>query len=230
MERKSKCRWVGTVGTLHDHLTTCTYTLIQCPHQCEDKNGEIKSFMKKDLNRHLPYCPNRDYECSFCGEKGSYTTITQVHDDICEKKVITCPNTECLQGMQRQHLSDHLQFVCEHAVVACKHQAIGCNVELKRKDMAAHEQDDSYHFRMALETVTQLKNHCSVLEEKSRAQRESTEKILSKTFKLTGYQNYKDDNKTFLSPSFYTGPKGYLVQIEVYANGYRDGAGTHMSA
>ena len=35
----------------------------------------------------------------------------------------------------------------------CKYRGIGCDTELKREDMAAHEQDDKLHLHMALETI-----------------------------------------------------------------------------
>ncbi len=213
--KKSKCKWIGTLGTLHNHLTTCKYTPIPCPKKCADPNGKIKSFMRKELEKHLPYCPNRNFECKFCGEKGTYATIKQVHEEVCEKKIIPCTNTKCSQTMQRLQLNHHVQFECEHTVVICKHKIIGCNVGLERRDMVAHQQNDSLHLHMAIATVTQLK--------------EKMLKNESTTFQLTEYQKKKELDENFTSPSFYTGPSGYHVYVSVNANGCGDGKGTHVS-
>ncbi len=49
------------------------------------------------------------------------------------------------------------------------------------------------------------------------------------TFKLPGYKEKKDNNEVFRSSSFYTSPNGYHMKIEVDANGYGDGEGSHVS-
>lgn len=59
----SKCEWLGTVGSLGDHLAACQYALLLCPKQCKDSGGAINQFMRKDLTNHLKVCPNRDFEC-----------------------------------------------------------------------------------------------------------------------------------------------------------------------
>ena len=71
------CEWVGTVGTLEEHVVTCGVTLVPCPKQCKDDNDEVKRFMRKALDKHLNNdCPNRYYECQHkCGEKGTYACL-----------------------------------------------------------------------------------------------------------------------------------------------------------
>jgi TNF receptor-associated factor 4 len=109
--------------------------------------------MRKDLDNHLKeHCPNRDYTCYYCGEEGTYASITQVHDLTCEKKILPCPNAGCGDTMERQQVPEHVSK-CPHTVVSCKYKGIGCDAELERKDMAAHEQDDKLHLHMALDTV-----------------------------------------------------------------------------
>ena len=51
----------------------------------------------------------------------------------------------------------------------------------------------------------------------------------SRTFVLTGYKAKKAANAELIFPPFYTSPTGYLVALEVDANGYDDGMGTHVS-
>ena len=207
------CTWVGTVGTLEEHVATCKFTLLPCPKECKDDSYNIRQFMRKNLSNHLKKnCPNRDYSCKHCGERGTYANI-QVHDKTCEKKEVTCPKDGCSEKMQRQHVSEHVKTDCQHAVISCKYISIGCKTQLKRQDMAAHEQDNTVHLTMALDTINLL-----------REDHKNGEPI---KFKLTDFEAKKENNEHVQSPSYYTSPNGYHMALLVYANG--QGEGTHVS-
>ena len=90
------CQWEGTVGTLEAHVAKCKFTLLPCPQKCKDLNDRIIHFMRKALNKHLKNdCPNRDHKCEYCGEEGTYALITQVHDKICELKILMSALKPC---------------------------------------------------------------------------------------------------------------------------------------
>ena len=42
-------------------------------------------------------------------------------------------------------------------------------------------------------------------------------------------QHKKEDDDIWYSTPFYSGPQGYKMRLQVYANGHKDGAGTHAS-
>ena len=148
------CEWEGTVGTLEEHVDTCDFTVVNCPKECN------KKVIKKDLVQHLKEeCPNRDYECQHCGEKDMYANITEIHYDECTMIVLPCPNSECTQTMERAKIQMHIENDCEHTVISCKYERIGCDVNMKRKDMGAHEQDDKAHLHQALNTVVKLQDN-----------------------------------------------------------------------
>ena len=130
---------------------------------------------------------------------------------------VKCPNA-CGNAVERQQLKNHVRNECSHTMTSCKYKGIGCDTELKREDMAAHEQDDKLHLHMALETVATLKEESHTLKG-------------SMTFVLYDYQKKKDANTyyEFSDPTFYTHPKGYHMTLRVYANGSGDSAGTHVS-
>ena len=235
------CQWKGTVGTLEAHVARCEFTLVPCPKQCKDSKNKKKYFMRKDLNKHLKNdCPNRDYKCEYCGEKGTYAHITQVHDKICKQKILFCPN-KCTKTMPRQDIEEHVELECEYTVIACKFKKIGCTTEMKRGDMAAHEQNDSLHLRKALNTVvelqdsnTHLQDSMTELQVSNTELREKVSKLESAanttfTFKLTKFQEIMDSDEEFTFPSFYTSPGGYHMTIRVDTNGDSDGKGTHVS-
>ena len=209
------CEWEGTVGTLDEHVAVCMFTPVPCPNHCKEKD-KITLYMRKELDHHVSSkCLNRDHKCEYCGEKGTYANITQIHDRVCKKKIIPCTNTECTETIERRKMKLHLD-VCDYTIIPCKYKNIGCDVELKRKDMPAHEEDDDkVHLHQALGTVVKLQDTLT-----------AGKPLI---FKLTEYQKKKDNNEMTMSPSFYTSPEGYHIRLEVYANGNEDGKPTHVS-
>jgi TNF receptor-associated factor 4 len=218
------CEWVGTVGTLEEHVATCGFTLVPCPKQCRDGTDTVKCCMKKDLDEHLKnVCPNRDHKCEHCGEKGSYATMTEGHDKKCKMKRVSCLNDGCTVKIQRQKVSEHVSK-CPHTVIPCNYKGIGCAKKMKRKDMAAHEQEDQFHFHMALETVASQQRVISKLQQITEPLQ-----LQPKILVLTKYHKKKENDEQFQSPPFYTHSNGYHMALRVFVNGRGAGKGTHVS-
>ena len=216
--RENGCDWHGTVATLDDHLLTCQFTLIPCPKKCRDANRVKVQVMRKDMENHLAnHCPYRPYQCPRCGKKENFTYITNFHDQYCEKKRVKCP--ECKLPMLQGELKDHLQNVCEEIAMPCKFESLGCKAQLKRREKAAHEEDnEKLHLNLALELMSRLRLELG---------REARTTAL--TFKLTNYQLLKQQNQRFVSPWFYTSRGGYKMGFSVYPNGKGVGLNTHLS-
>ena len=212
-------------------MAKCGFIQVPCPKQCKYDNDEVKCFMQKDLEEHLKTnCPNRDHECQYCGKKSPYAFITQVHDGRCRKKLIPCPNAECGDIIERQQVRKHVRTKCLYAVIPCKYKGFGCDTELKREDMAAHEQDSKIHLHMALDTVKSQQ----VAIDSLQATVKSLQKLVLKdkesvTFGLPEYKKKKKAKELFQSPPFYTHPNGYHMALSVDANGCGDGEDTHVS-
>ena len=223
----SKCKWQGTVSTLEEHMAMCKFALVPCPNLCKTK------LIRKNLDSHLnARCPNRHYSCQYCGEEGTYATITQIHDKTCRKKVISCPNKGCTETMKRFKTTFHVIYKCEYTEVSCKYANFGCKVKLKRKDMTTHEKDDKIHLHLALGVVVELKD--TVVELKDAVDKledllKKKDKKESEMFKITDYAKKRFNDEMFTSPSFYTSPEGYHMSVIVYANGVGDDRGTHVS-
>ena len=226
------CKWEGTVGTLDKHLAECEFALVPCPKECKDINGEVKHFIKKQVKEHLRKdCPNRDHMCKHCGEKGTYTEITQVHDRECDMKLLPCPN-ECSATIPRKNIDQHVKNECEYTVIPCKFQNIGCKREMKRENMAAHENDDKLHLHMALNAVVKLQDAVVKLQDANTKPEENSLTLKrgeTVTFALQDYQNKKKMKYQVTLPSIYTHPNGYHMALRVFANGNGDGEGTHVS-
>ena len=241
------CEWVGTVATLEEHVATCEFTLLPCPKQCKDDKREVKSFMRKDLDKHLKEdCPFRNYACEYCGKMSTYVIISRFHDKKCPKKILPCPNAGCTNTMQYQHIEEHVTLECDHTIVPCKYKGLGCETELKRKDMTSHEEDDKLHLHMAINTTAKLEKQLEKTLNKIDTLEINMKDALAKIYMLelatprnstknehmvrvTGYQIKKDCNTRYQSPSFYTSPEGYNMAIRVDANGSGSGKDTHMS-
>ena len=217
------CRWTGTIGTLDNHTATCQFALVPCPNKCEDDKGAGElHLMRKELHDHLKTnCPKRAYECQHCGEKGTYASITEDHDKLCDKKIVPCPNKGkgCPLSMERGKTKQHVRSVCDYTQVACAYESLGCGVRMLRKDIKKHqENDNNMHLHLSLQTVCVLKEQHKTLSEGEAL-----------VFKLSGYASKKENNEEFKSLPFYVTPGGYKMCIRVYANGYGVGAGTHVS-
>ena len=119
------CTWTGTVCTLEDHVDECGYTMVQCSNMCKVEGNDY-FLMREDLDGHLTTdCPNRAHKCEYCGEEGTYASITGEHDQLCLKKPIPCPNTECTLTMERGRVEEHVANECVHTIVACQYSNIG---------------------------------------------------------------------------------------------------------
>ena len=155
------CQWTGIVGTLDKHIVSCQFSLVPCPNKCkEDKGaGELLLF-RKNLDQHLKSkCPKRVYKCPNCGEKGTFASIKKEHDQLCQKKIVACPNkkTGCSLSMERGKTKEHVSSDCEYAEVACVCESLGCGVRMLRKDKATHENEArEKHMDLSLANVKLL--------------------------------------------------------------------------
>ena len=217
------CQWTGTVGTLNDHIASCQFALVPCPNKCEEDKDTGELFLiRKHLDQHLKTkCPKRAYECPHCGEKGTFASITEDHDQVCEKKIVACPNkgSGCSLSMERGKTQEHLSSDCEYTEVACVYESLGCGVRMLRKEREKHEKEDrEKHVDLSLATVRTLSEQHKTLSEGEAV-----------VFQLPGYTSKKQKNEKFNSTPFYTHPGGYKMCFRVDTNGYGDGKGTHVS-
>lgn len=147
-------------------MAVCEFALVPCPKQCNGFNERIRRMTKSAICEHLEKdCPNRDYECEYCGEKGTFINIIQIHDETCEKKTLPCPNAECADIVQRQSIKRHLED-CIFTEVPCKYRKLGCRARLKRNDITAHESEDKLHLFMALDKMIAMEENIVAIEEK----------------------------------------------------------------
>ena len=164
---ESKCVWRGELQSLDNHLKTCGYALLCCPNKCMN-NKEIVYILRRNLDQHLKdKCPNRQYECPHCKATGRYCDITTTHLDTCPKVQVLCPNIGCDVKVSHCDLSDH-QSKCQFEQVPCKYAGIGCKEEPLRKDLQQHENDDTFHLHLTIETVSKLQEELKAFKDQQK--------------------------------------------------------------
>ena len=224
------CQWTGTVGTLDDHIASCQFALVSCPNKCEEVEGAGELLViRKHLDEHLnTKCPKRAYECPHCGEKGTFASITEDHDQVCKTKIVACPyqGSGCSIYMEQGRTIEHVSSDCVYAEVACVYESLGCGVRMLRKDREKHEKEDrEKHLDLSLSTVRFLSQQLKAQSDTVHIHKEHQ----AITFQLTGYASKKELNERFFSTSFYTHSGGYKMSIRINANGCGHGKGTHVS-
>ena len=110
-------------------------------------------------------------------------------------------------------------------MIACKYMRLECDREMKRDEMAAHEEDDKLHLHMAMDGIVKFANQTIELERHIQGVRD--EKALK--FKLIDYQRLKDLNMCVASPPYFMSPNGYKMALDVCAAGCGLSVGTHVS-
>ena len=222
------CQWTGTVGTLDHHIASCQFALVPCPNKCEEDKGAGQLLLiRKHLDQHLKTkCSKRAYECPHCGEKGTFARITEDHDQICEKKIVACPNkgSGCSLSMERGKTKEHVSSDCEYTEVACVYESLGCGVRMLKKDREKHEKE-GMRKHLDLSLVRSLSDTVNLREEQHRTLSEGEAVV----FQLPGYANKKEKNEKFYSTPFYSHPGGYKMGIRIDANGDGPDKGTHVS-
>ena len=174
---------------------------VKCPQKCLNEDKKVQRFMRKDIDCHLENeCPNRAYKCTHCEKEDTYAKI-MVHDKSCPEKTLPCPNVECGENIRRRAVKRHLEE-CGHTETPCKYQKLGCAMKMKRNAISTHENDDKLHLRMALDAIVTKEDGKPV------------------KFKVTEFSKKCTSQEEFFSPTFYTGPRGYHMQVIVKPNGY----------
>ena len=141
-------------------------------------------------------CSNANRGCEWVGTVGAI----EKHVATCGFALVPCPNDGCDTEIQRLQVGEHVSK-CPHAITPCKYKGIGCDTELKREDMAAHEQNDKLHLHMALDAVISLQAAVETLQVEvySQHDRLMMMKNDSGAFRLSEYQKRKIP--TLLHPS-----------------------------
>lgn len=234
------CQWVGELGQLDKHINLkpaeenqlqgCQFAQIKCIYCYE-------LFQRQNIQDHQSEeCPERPFTCEYCGNfESTYEDVTNNHWPVCDKYLVPCPNS-CGETLQHQNVENHTADECPLTEIDCDFKYVGCEVRLPRKDMpehltkklVAHVSLLTGSHKKLKEENKQLKTQVVKLEQKLQELTTNSEATCI-DFIMDSFDQHKNDKDAWMSPAFYSHPRGYKLSITVYANGLGDGKGSHVS-
>ena len=224
------CEWVGGLGELEEHMKVgsvegkCKYVNIACPFGCREQ------VQRRSLGVHKSdKCVKRPFTCQYCSHKGTYEKVTRDHWPQCQKYPLKCPNKCCEEDTERRFLKRHLDEDCPLHEIECEFSYAGCGAKMQRRMMQEHmEKSKDEH-------IDALATHGKTTNSQLRVLSLALTKIAPQPIfipppeiVLKRFEQHKKNNERWFSPSFYTHIGGYKMCLNIAANGWGDGAGTHV--
>ena len=220
-------------GKMKSHLENdCKYTIISCKYNNIGCNVELK---RKDVRSH-----EEDSSIHFHHLLGA---VIKLQDNL-----QSANDTIATQQDEIATLRGDVKLA-NNTIVAQQVEVVSLQGEVKSAhDTIAAQKGEVATLRdevkSANDTIVALKSEVIILRGEVKSAKNTIVALNSKvskwqgntlgkekslTFKLTGFEKLKKSNSVFRSPSFYTSPEGYHLEVVVYANGFGDGKGTHVS-
>ena len=233
LNSKRGCKWQGDLGECDDHMTRkCSFGVIPCPMKCGVRGQRHK--MKDHADKE---CKLRPFPCPHCGREGVFDLISTSHYTICSSFPLPCP-AGCRKTVKRGDMKHHLA-TCEEELVACEYFQIGCDSVINRKDLKKHLQDEKdSHLEKAMNNISKvtmaLSRSCSrePFELPFRhwlCSKPSCYPLPPLIIRMDNFDIMKKQDTEWYSAPFYSHFGGYNMCLRVYANGFGDGKGTHVS-
>lgn len=223
-ERSRNCTWTGQVGELDAHTDECGFVDVRCPKNCGTE------LQRRLLDDHLRRsCPNRSYECQYCGHKDTYRVIVREHIPECPKYPVSCPNNCTADTFKRQMLSNHIIQDCPLQQVDCEYKCFGCSAVVVRREVGKHmEENIQQHLLLtskelkstreklvgAESKITLLTNRVADLEDRTF--------VVPLTFFVHDVNQFHRQTLNFVVVGRYTlltHPNGYRLQLSCMAGG-----------
>uniref|UniRef100_A0A1X7UXH8 RING-type domain-containing protein n=1 Tax=Amphimedon queenslandica TaxID=400682 RepID=A0A1X7UXH8_AMPQE len=190
--KKKGCRWKGELKDMSTHLEKakgvrgCQFEEVKCRYEkCQERKQ--RRYLKDHEDKE---CPHRPFQCQYCGEKGTFLSITKDHYEECWYYPVTCPKKCSSTTMPRYYsVTDHIKE-CPLEPVDCVFSWAGCNVKPLRKNVHEHTADTKH---MTLLAVTfgefkkeneQIKKEDKKIKKENKKMKEENMKIMEENKKL----------------------------------------------
>ena len=233
------CDWQGYLGDAEDHTNkTCPFQLLKCTNGCE------KEMERRRLSSHeMTECLHRDYKCPLCPYRGTYSTVTTSHLMVCDSFCLPCV-AGCKQNLTRGEMKNHLANACTEELMECPHKMAGCASIVKRKYLEGHASDKDHHFAMLMQSCTSAMQQLYGIMQRGISPSISSIPLAFRPWlqntptcyprppwviKMEDFQTRKAKDGEWCGEPVYSHFGGYRMCLKVYANGDRDGKGTHVS-
>ncbi|CAL2037637.1 unnamed protein product [Caenorhabditis brenneri] len=153
----SGCDWSGQLGSLHDHLSECTF---KSSSKCE-KCG--RQFAKADLDRHREKCELNRAVCSYCNKTIRDSDLER-HLKTCPDVVISCPFQCGLSDRPRHEIEAH-RPLCPNVDNVCPFVPYGCTFAGGKETIQQHISDEPVrHMMFICDEITDLKETYNVMD------------------------------------------------------------------
>ena len=216
--KEKGCQWKGELKNMSTHLNRekregeCQYEEVKCRiGKCQERRQ--RRYLKFHEDK---VCPQRPFQCQYCGEGGTFLSITKDHYEECRQYPVTCPNKCVSTNMPRGSLTAHINE-CPLEPVDCVFSWAGCNDKPLRKDVHVHTADTK-HMTLLAVACGQLKKENEqikeeIKEEVEKLRRENTDLKYRVCYAIADYPLLPIDIKD----------KGVAVHF------YTSACGRHMS-
>uniref|UniRef100_A0A1X7TRD7 TRAF-type domain-containing protein n=1 Tax=Amphimedon queenslandica TaxID=400682 RepID=A0A1X7TRD7_AMPQE len=209
----------------------CQYDEVKCRYEkCQERKQ--RRYLKDHEDRECPYRP---FQCQYCGEEGTFLSITKDHYEECRQYPVTCPNKCSSNTMPRGSLTAHInEYPLEP--VDCVFSWAGCNDKPLRKDVHVHTADTKHMTLLAVACGQLKKENEQIKEENEKTKEEMTREIaIIKEETKEDIKKLTNENtilKNLLCSSIADHP---LLPVEIREGSkavhfYTSACGRHMSA
>ena len=176
--KEKGCQWKGELKNMSTHLNKekregeCQYEEVKCQYEkCQERK------QRRYLGDHEDKeCPQRPFQCQYCGEEGTFLSITKDHYEECSQYPVTCPNKCVSTNMPRGSLTAHVNTECPLEPVDCVFSWAGCNDKPLRKDVHVHTADTK-HMTLLAVACGQLKKENEQIKEENKQIKEVSERF-----------------------------------------------------
>ena len=191
--KEKGCQWKGELKNMSTHRNKekregeCQYQEVKCQYEkCQDRKQ--RRYLKYHEDKE---CYRRPFECQYCGEEGTFLSITKDHYEECRQYPVTCPNKCSSIDMPKDWLNDHVKSDCPLEPVDCVFSWAGCNDKPLRKDVHVHTADTK-HMTLLAVACGQLKKE----NEKMKVLEGEVEKLKKDNDKIKkDFETLKNENK-----------------------------------
>ncbi len=203
-------------------MSCCNYYPIPCPNHCD-----IGTVPRCHTKKHLLDCPLQLVDCEFvdvgCDVRVVRKDLASHMTENAQQHLMTATLYNIRFTKEKMEEKDkQIKYLQEH--VAELHSQLKDSETLLLKKMCGTEQ-----------VIAKLDTRLSSQLTRLYCQLEDTVRLNGfaySSFHLTNFKKHQAKGVTgsWLSEPFYNFPQGYLFKLGIDTNGYREGAGTHISA
>ena len=124
------CNWQGEINSIVGHLTNhdgCPFEEVSCTNKCG------WSLQRQHLSKHVDTeCTRSKVTCQYCNAVGERQFIIRLHQNLCPKFPLPCPNKCKTKTVPRRSMNVH-RAKCPLEMIRCK-----CNLSLQRQHLSKH--------------------------------------------------------------------------------------------